>query len=74
MEILDHTDDHQPTLMRDVFEKLIGHKVYVYAKGQDHSFAGKLVAYNGLMLHVQGDNNINYYMHIGDVAVIGSDK
>jgi hypothetical protein len=74
MQILDHTDDHPPTLIRDVFENLIGHKVYVYAKGQDNSFAGILVAYNGFMLHVLGANNINYYMHTVDVAVIGSDK
>lgn len=74
MEVLDHTDEHQPTLMRDVYEQLVGQKVFVYAKGQDHSFAGKLIKYNGYMLHVLGDNNINYYMHTGDVAVIGSDK
>jgi hypothetical protein len=74
MEILDHTDDHQPTLMRDVYDGLVGEKVFVYVKGCGSSIAGKLAAYNGVILHVVGDNNINYYMYTDNVATIGSDK
>ena len=73
MEILQHTDEHSPTLMRDVFEALIGAQVYVYSGGQDRSLSGKLVTYNGAILHIV-DGSINYYIPAMTITAIGSDK
>lgn len=72
MQILDHTDEHQPTFMRDVYSALVGEQVFVYING--NSFAGELVSYNGAILHVLGHNKINYYFFQENVIAIGSNK
>lgn len=44
MKLLPHTDDHQPTLMRDICDSLVGTPVTVYTKG--FSFSG-IMEWNG---------------------------
>lgn len=76
MEILGHTDQHQPTLMRDIFENLVGETVFVRAPGVE--VEGVLKAYNGYILHLSFEYEdgvvYNHYIRAQDVISISADK
>lgn len=69
MKILDHTKEHQPTLLRDVIEALVGKEVVVFGH---YTITGKLVAYNGHLLHVHDEHNTikDYYISAVTVGAI----
>lgn len=52
MKILQHTDDHQPTSMGDVYDALIGQKVSIYTVAGE--IIGTLNDYNGYICEVGG--------------------
>ena len=59
MELLDHTELTQPTLMRDLYVALIGKEVRVFTIGS-HMAWGKLAAFNGHILQVVDEERITY--------------
>ncbi len=57
MKILQHTDDHQPTYMADVYEHFIGKKILVATVAGSY-IRGTLEDWNGYMLKlVSTDSN-----------------
>lgn len=75
MEVLKHTDDHQATLMRDVFEALEGKEVIVWLDGCHTPLGGKLEKYNGQILQLTSPHATkNTYIPVGVVVAISSDE
>jgi hypothetical protein len=75
MEVLNQTSDNQPTLMRDIYESLIGENVHVYLNGGHHPLAGKLSSYNGYIIHLVGMYSIkNTYIPTDKIIAICSEK
>lgn len=75
MKILDHTDEHQPTLMRDIFANLIGEDVIVHVSGATHPFGGKLVSHNVYVIQLTSTNGMqNTYIPTAHIVAIDSDK
>lgn len=75
MEILDHTNDHSPTFMRDVYYHLIGENVIVYLSGCHTAIGGKLQNYNGAVIHLTSDTGINNtYIPADKIIAICSEK
>jgi prophage tail gpP-like protein len=65
MEIVDHTNEHQPTLMRDVLTELIGKEVVLNMKS-GRSFSGTLWQFNGHLVRLtnkHGHNNTYILMY-----------
>jgi small nuclear ribonucleoprotein (snRNP)-like protein len=74
MKVLNNTNEHSATFMRDVFETLIGERVVVFTKGTAQ-LGGKLAAYNGYIIQLTDDNGIrNTYLSVDNVVAISSDK
>ena len=72
MKVLDHTEERQPTFIRDVYEALIGKEVTVKITGASPAH-GKLEAYNGYILQVV-DTGMTTYISVGNVAAISEDN
>ena len=74
MNILQHTNEHQPTRMVDIYEALIGEDVVVFTTGVT-PLAGKFVDYNGQLLHLTSNIGVKHtYIPVWSVLAISSDK
>lgn len=71
MQILQHTDEHTPTLMRDVFEALIGKKVVINTNGPMYQ-GGTLDSYNGHVIKLTGCDGMNTYVMCDRIVSISS--
>ena len=75
MQILDHTDEHQPTFMRDIIANLIGEYVMVFLDGGQNPLGGKLQAYNVSVMHLTNENGSkNTYIPGNKIIAICADK
>lgn len=74
MNLLDHTDEHQATMMRDVIPTLIGQWVIVYVDGSGHTIQGTLREYNGTLLRVENTSERNYYVRSDSVLAISGES
>lgn len=75
MEILEHTQEHSPTFMRDVFYNLIGESVVIYLSGCHTALGGKVQSYNGAILHLTSTGSIgNTYIPADKIIAICSEK
>ena len=73
MNILDYTEDHQATHMRDVIPTLIGKWVCVYVGGSNN-IQGFLREYNGSLLKLDTTNGSSSYIRSDAVlAITGED-
>lgn len=74
MKLLQHTDDHQATYMRDIYEPLLGSIVNVFTKGS-HIIRGTLQDYNTILIHITNQTGLhNTYIKCDEVVAISSDK
>lgn len=71
MQILQHTDEHRPTFMRDVFEALIGKNVVINTNGA-FCQGGILDSYNGHVIKLTGHNGMNTYIACDKIVSISS--
>ena len=75
MKILDHTEEHSPTFMRDIYAELIGSEVVVHLQGGSHPIGGKLSAYNGAVVHLTSTLGIgNTYIPADKIIAISSER
>jgi len=73
MEILDHTDEHQPTLMRDVYEAFVGQKVVIYTSGSG-PFTGRLSAYNGYIVKLTSETGHGIYLPMEKIVALAGEN
>lgn len=74
MNLLDHTDEHQATMMRDVIPTLIGQWVVVHTNGSGIAIQGTLKEYNGNLLRVENSSSSFYYIRSDNVLAIGGES
>ena len=75
MQILEHTNDHSPTYMRDIYYALVGEDVTVYLSGSHTALSGKLQNYNGAVIHLTSNvGTNNTYIPADKIIAICSEK
>lgn len=72
MDVLEYNEEHKATLMMDVIEALVGEDVCVFS---NYAVTGKLVSYNGHLLHVfSSTDDKHYYLRSDFVRAISAKK
>jgi hypothetical protein len=68
MELLNYTNEHQPTFIQDVIDSLIGKEITVLSH---YAITGILLEFNGYLLHIHDStDDRHYYVRLNSIEAV----